>query len=753
MHSENTPCIQEFIEQLFQYEKEANSAIAKKVLFFLHEFCQEYPRTRTLITPLILECTKQVKPGNYDLNFVYRLLKGRQILGENYFSAMIVCPMNPYLISDSDKQKIERYEVLCLVALIASFSVENCITFRQKIPHIIRMIKLGKRTELLQILPDLHGKNYREIVTVLRRFVLEGKRKNFAQSRIDESELLVRAAEIISNHLPVLTTRKVSKFPKTPYFDSTIERPFYGDASFGHLEVTQLYHFDASTDDEVAADEQYESDNLCIEEDQFAISTSKSSSIVYNPHAIHNDYSVESARAALVNSSMLRNAQLHNSSIATATSHEVRRFITHYFMDDMKSDASDRLMLSLLTGRSIGALMGEDWVINEEGYITGFMRHHQLPSTKYALNSITVTHADRTIETFELSIPPIVRYRSSLFHSAKEENEEVLYLNALNKETNSRLTPNKVSRFFCQYGKSVAVDPVIEGVIRGVSLSTLPASYYTKFKLRTVQQHYHHYFQFLSIISEITLLMAESSVSDECYLGTMVPYDKTQLKFEIKLLSKTLIQCISLETNESLHEMIHNLLVLFLIKVLSIASGYRPVHGWFGSLTDLNLSSGYCCISDKERLETDSSRVIKLPSTALNLINDYLRFCEQSLRNRFTPEIPATRYEQTLNGKNHLFFFINGNKTLEPSPKNWYRVSLSMPIPIPAQANWGRHQTRSFLIERGIHPDIIAAWMGHHQGGNMAFEHYSSLSLADLTTVADTLDQLLISLGVVRLYD
>lgn len=61
----------------------------------------------------------------------------------------------------------------------------------------------------------------------------------------------------------------------------------------------------------------------------------------------------------------------------------------------------------------------------------------------------------------------------------------------------------------------------------------------------------------------------------------------------------------------------HNSYSLYIYRLICLASGYRPVAGAWGRISDICLESGNYWISDKERREGVAARMIVLPEIAI----------------------------------------------------------------------------------------------------------------------------------------
>jgi hypothetical protein len=180
--------------------------------------------------------------------------------------------------------------------------------------------------------------------------------------------------------------------------------------------------------------------------------------------------------------------------------------------------------------------------------------------------------------------------------------------------------------------------------------------------------------------------------------------------------------------------------------VLGIASGYRPVSGWFGKLEHINLQRGDYWISDKESGFGDNSRVVILPNEAILVLQGYITYCSQmAIHNGNTQCDLSVRYQRVLDSSEHLFFYIDENSITECTPSAYARHIDPV---FPVQPNWARHHIRTLLLKKEMNPALVSAWMGHQYLGKRALHQHSSLTRTHLELVTDTISQHLKELNV-----
>ena len=177
-----------------------------------------------------------------------------------------------------------------------------------------------------------------------------------------------------------------------------------------------------------------------------------------------------------------------------------------------------------------------------------------------------------------------------------------------------------------------------------------------------------------------------------------------------------------------------------------LATGYRPVSGWFGKRDDFHLLSKNYWIADKTSSIGDNSRCIVLPNIAINYLQAYIDYLRQAIiyHENQSPKI-YHRYKDCLNNQAHFFFFRHDNNILEVLPSNYTHIIDSI---FPMQPNWARHHIRSLLSKHNIAPELISAWMGHQDMAKPAFNAFSQLSRKQLQRISEIINQHFINIGL-----
>lgn len=193
-------------------------------------------------------------------------------------------------------------------------------------------------------------------------------------------------------------------------------------------------------------------------------------------------------------------------------------------------------------------------------------------------------------------------------------------------------------------------------------------------------------------------------------------------------------------------------------------------------ISKLKKLTGTLWISDKESRQGIAARILYLPSQAIEQVKCYLNYLEVlHQRYRFEDTVLAKRIEQALNGTGSLFFGRYANaqdyQTTYTTPQNSdlrrqfairpaheYSTEIIELTPkyiseqtdriLPLPNNWNRHYMRNKLIEYGVQPTIVDAWMGHEPIGAEGFGRFSNLATADLKNVAITIAQIFTAMAI-----
>lgn len=182
---------------------------------------------------------------------------------------------------------------------------------------------------------------------------------------------------------------------------------------------------------------------------------------------------------------------------------------------------------------------------------------------------------------------------------------------------------------------------------------------------------------------------------------------------------------------------IHNTLVAYIAHWLGFCSGYRAVRDPLHDPRELDQQTGLLVISDKDDDSYRHSRVVCLPLSFVDQINEYVEHL-LSLANKLTskPNLQnhirqvCQRYcnadvnwDGTAQALAFLFFLSPQLRVRNVSPS-----TLGEFNPTGLPANIDRHYLRSKLSELGAPAEYVDYFMGHWERGEEPYQKYSMIS-------------------------
>ena len=202
-------------------------------------------------------------------------------------------------------------------------------------------------------------------------------------------------------------------------------------------------------------------------------------------------------------------------------------------------------------------------------------------------------------------------------------------------------------------------------------------------------------------------------------------------------------------------DQIHNSYVMYVLHLLNMTTGHRPVRDPFDDIDHIDLVGKKIFISDKEsRFTASSARMLVLPDTAALQIELYKEHLENLIvyMESLSPDL-ANKIRKVLDGKGPLFFLMER----EEKASNLEMVSVTPKtvesfwaglISIPS--NWHRHFLRTYLLyQEEVTGEAIDTWMGHASPGQEGLTIYSGMSIKPLVKIANRLECLLKRLKVI----
>jgi len=185
----------------------------------------------------------------------------------------------------------------------------------------------------------------------------------------------------------------------------------------------------------------------------------------------------------------------------------------------------------------------------------------------------------------------------------------------------------------------------------------------------------------------------------------------------------------------------HNALTRYTAIYIAYATGIRAVTHPFPDEENIDHETHYCVISDKDSDDHYHTRLVWLPP---DCHKQYLLYRSHS---QLVASIMANVRNDFFTKAQGRFFFLEENGSPAGiTPKRLYDFS-DLPTPISIAENGNRHMLRSWLLVRGVSPEVINAFLGHWFLGEEPWAQHSALSphqyrLSLSTHVQELLDHL-----------
>jgi hypothetical protein len=194
---------------------------------------------------------------------------------------------------------------------------------------------------------------------------------------------------------------------------------------------------------------------------------------------------------------------------------------------------------------------------------------------------------------------------------------------------------------------------------------------------------------------------------------------------------------------------LHNNMMRYTAILFAFSTGFRAVSSPLLPPSQIDKTTGFAVISDKDGIDYYNARIVWLPPVCVNQYHLYLEHLEYLLPKLEFLDIDAFNnlndllYYPLPSDRLPLFFFLqkDGHSTKIRPTDVWANIRSNLQYELPENAS--RHYLRSYLMEEGCPPEMIAAFMGHWERGEEPWGRYSALSPADY---AETLAGYLVKL-------
>ena len=434
------------------------------------------------------------------------------------------------------------------------------------------------------------------------------------------------------------------------------------------------------------------------------------------------------------------------------TSHEIGKLLTNIFNDLKKNDFnfnySNTLLLCLLFGRSpadleeMQAQRKTRFNFDKETQTWKIRIKHKVSTYKQeaAVNHL-ISRVDEYVDYFLPALTSsLLKNRLTIASTENIQN----YLTNFNTKHNTRLSIPRISSYLVDFCKDNNTDPTLIEVITQPSNHQDSSIPYVHIKQPLINETLNLFISHLNkLLPQDHKNLLEPNFNLNVDKGNCVGSPLMLKNDEIIKVNNQHINHINeLSSVNSDVVKLHNEFVFYIYRMLTIATGYRPVTGVGGKFCDINFISKEYWISDKENRDRESARIIVAPDTLIQQLNEYKKHLKEiKYLYKFKAIDIATRVDEVLSGVGHFLFFITDDyEIVEITPKT---IKPYMDKQFPVQLNWNRHYIRSKLLEINVLPAVIYHFMGHDDIGLEGMGRYSGLSYADFKELAVVIDALL----------
>ena len=315
------------------------------------------------------------------------------------------------------------------------------------------------------------------------------------------------------------------------------------------------------------------------------------------------------------------------------------------------------------------------------------------------------------------------------------------YLKSINKKLSTRLDISKITNYFSDFCHQQGIDGVLTEVVRGVDNYQDEGTPYTNMNELQIDEVLHQYCDhiFPELNLQLELTKKTQNNRNRCIGSPLLLQQE-----EITLVNFMHIQQINQLKQHQKRNLVllHNQYVFYIYRMITMATGYRPVTGVGGTLKDINFISSQFWISDKESRDQTSARLIVLPTIVIQQLKAYLAYLKE-LKYLVKINMPniSGRIDGILSSDEHILFFIeDNNEIVEISPTS---IQPYMDVLFKLPLNWHRHDLRSRLVPLELPAALKSYYMGHDEMGQEGLGRYSGLSYCDLKKIAEKVETIL----------
>lgn len=300
-------------------------------------------------------------------------------------------------------------------------------------------------------------------------------------------------------------------------------------------------------------------------------------------------------------------------------------------------------------------------------------------------------------------------------------------------------------------------EPLHADLITAVDVKHSSPLYYTSISTKSLNDTY---VQAISLMARMcgTDIQKQLSynglaINNKPYIGSDMALNRgicqrffEQLVGAVESYNGRLTRSISIKQDRYIEQF--NAYSIWLWHIIMIQTGIRPVVHAPGLLNQFDFQARLFWVSDKEERQGQcQGRLIPLSQFLITAIQNYIEYIKQfaALHNVIYPSV-LFPIEDILNSRQPLIQLFSKNPRgfsgVTPSKVRYQLKSF-----FSHQDNWLRHQLRTLLTNRA--PEhLIRALYGHEQPDQEAMHPMSSLSINEIKSLSDYLDEVACELNL-----
>lgn len=465
------------------------------------------------------------------------------------------------------------------------------------------------------------------------------------------------------------------------------------------------------------------------------------------PDEVKHSLSLQNQLAKAVINQIFRREKQLVCEYRQLTQYEVTCLVKHCMNCVDIDDNCAYLLASLLTGKNLDEIKYNNGslVIKDSGPFGNqpvWLHKPDLPEHKVEepLEAFLKRSSGKVIMSLPRQLTPALsRIEKSPVGLAQIKENVQFIINTINKEKRTRLTLPRIINYLSYFLNNQGVDATEIALLLGKNIRQEPGCSYYQVNVGKLLQHHQGFVK--EVLDNANIMLVNEIVqSTDVTVGSQLQVKPEILRKMFGLLQERL--AVLRNTRWIALEEFHNLYTIYILNLLNLSSGHRPVRHPYETLNCFDLNAGTLYISDKEVRSSLSARVIVLPQIAIDQMSAYQAHLINILPYTLnTKHETGKQIQSALNAEHPLFFFLNDMNFTSVTPTNFDAYCSDI---LPLKLNWHRHFMRTRLRKSDIHGHIVDGWMGHISAGGDALGRYSGISMADLKDIAATINTLLV---------